>query len=73
MFVQYVAENMTKCPLTRGARLREVSVSGLSLSLSPLSPQWGIGPPLADCIRLNKHPRLPRDFQAFRVLPFFSG
>ena len=24
----YVAENMTKCPLTRGVHLREVSVSG---------------------------------------------
>ena len=28
MLCLYVAENMTKCPLTRGVRLREVSVSG---------------------------------------------
>ena len=29
----FVAENMTKCPLTRGVRLREVSVSGGSTVL----------------------------------------
>ena len=28
MYCLYVAENMTKCPLTRGVRLREVSASG---------------------------------------------
>ena len=30
----YVARNMAKCPLTRGVRLREVSVSGGSTVLS---------------------------------------
>ena len=29
----YVAENMIKCPLTRGVHLREVSVSGASTVL----------------------------------------
>ena len=28
MWCLYVARNMTKCPLTRGVRLCEVSVSG---------------------------------------------
>ena len=30
MYCLFEAENMTKCPLTRGVRLREVSVSGVS-------------------------------------------
>ena len=30
----YVARNMAKCPLTRGVRLREVSVSGGSTVFS---------------------------------------
>ena len=28
VFDKYVAENMTKCPLTRGVHLQEVAVSG---------------------------------------------